>query len=83
MGYSGAGGKLIHEKNQKQKISWHCPFYTQNEVLRPPSSIAGSLLLSYFYRQKFAKNPNLGKKSGKVLQLLLVQQFICVWHCGI
>ncbi len=23
MGYSGAGGKL---KNQKQKISWHCPF---------------------------------------------------------
>ncbi len=26
MGYSGAGEKLIHEKNQKQKISWHCPF---------------------------------------------------------
>ncbi len=26
MKYSGAGGKLIHEKNQKQKISWHCPF---------------------------------------------------------
>ncbi len=26
MGFSGAGGKLIDEKNQKQKISWHCPF---------------------------------------------------------
>ncbi len=26
MGYSGAGGKLIDEKNQKQKISWHFPF---------------------------------------------------------
>ncbi len=26
MGYSGAEGKLTHEKNQKQKISWHCPF---------------------------------------------------------
>ena len=26
MEYLGAGGKLIHEKNQKQKISWHCPF---------------------------------------------------------
>ncbi len=26
MGNSGAGGKLIHEKNQKQQISWHCPF---------------------------------------------------------
>ena len=31
MEYSGAGGKLIHEKNQKQKISWHCPF--KNECL--------------------------------------------------
>jgi hypothetical protein len=30
MGYSGAGGKLIHEKNQKQKISWHCPFKRPN-----------------------------------------------------
>ncbi len=26
MVYSGAWGKLIHEKNEKQKISWHCPF---------------------------------------------------------
>ncbi len=26
MEYSGAGGKLIHEKNQSKKISWHCPF---------------------------------------------------------
>ncbi len=26
MEYSGAGGKLIHVKNQKQKISWHCLF---------------------------------------------------------
>ncbi len=26
MGYSGAWGKLIHEKNLKSKISWHCHF---------------------------------------------------------
>ncbi len=26
MGYSEARGKLVDEKNQKQKISWHCPF---------------------------------------------------------
>jgi hypothetical protein len=26
MVYSGAWEKLIHEKNQKSKISWHCPF---------------------------------------------------------
>jgi hypothetical protein len=26
MGYPGAWGKLIHGKNLKAKISWHCPF---------------------------------------------------------
>jgi len=26
MVHSVALGKLIHEKNQKSKISWHCPF---------------------------------------------------------
>jgi hypothetical protein len=26
MGYSVAWGELIHEKNLKSKISWHCPF---------------------------------------------------------
>ncbi len=26
MVYSGAWGKLIHEENQKSKISWRCPF---------------------------------------------------------
>ncbi len=30
MVYSGAWGKLIQEKNQKQKISWHCPFNLAN-----------------------------------------------------
>jgi hypothetical protein len=28
MGYSGAGGKLIHEKSQKSKISCQTPFKT-------------------------------------------------------
>ncbi len=41
MGYSGAGGKLIHKKNQKQKISWHCPFK------RGPLDTSTAL---YFYR---------------------------------
>ncbi len=39
MEYSGAGGKLIHEKNQKQKISWHCPF--NRLTLKPLNSYAG------------------------------------------
>ncbi len=25
MSFSGAWGKMIHEKNLKLKISWHCP----------------------------------------------------------
>jgi hypothetical protein len=32
---SGAGGKLIHEKNQKQKISRHCPFNLPFKVFLP------------------------------------------------
>ncbi len=24
--FSGAWGKVVHEKNLKKKISWHCPF---------------------------------------------------------
>ncbi len=36
MMYSDAWGKLIHEKNQKLKISWHCPFklYTRGRCIR-------------------------------------------------
>jgi hypothetical protein len=34
MGYSGAGGKLIDEKNQKKKISRHCPF-KEREIIHP------------------------------------------------
>ncbi len=41
MVYSGAWGNLIHEKNQKSKISWHCPFKRyQNAKLIIIESIA-------------------------------------------
>ncbi len=33
MVYSGACGKLIHEKNLKSKISWHCPFKYRKLVI--------------------------------------------------
>ncbi len=32
MVYSGAWGKLIHEKTEKEKISWHCPFLMDLEI---------------------------------------------------
>jgi hypothetical protein len=55
MVYSGAWGKLIHEKNQKQKISWHCPFNAQL-FLTLEYHIALSLCacssLSFFFNRK-------------------------------
>jgi hypothetical protein len=38
MVHSGAWGKLIHEKNQKSKISWHCPFKSTDLSLKVPIS---------------------------------------------
>jgi hypothetical protein len=43
MGCSGAWGKLIHEKNLKSKISWHCPFK------QPKTVGGGGLRCSWFY----------------------------------
>ncbi len=45
MKHSGAGGKLIHEKNQKQKISWHCPF-NQNMHKIP---FTGKIIFGFSY----------------------------------
>jgi hypothetical protein len=33
--YSRAWGKLIHEKKQKQKILWHCPFKWKMQLYLP------------------------------------------------
>ncbi len=46
MVYLGPWGKLIHEKNQKQKISWHCPFKGVGK-LEGSERVAGS-----WYRQR-------------------------------
>ncbi len=49
MEYSGAGGKVIHEKNQKQKISWHCPF----KAGAPPVSLAPVATEKIFNQKSF------------------------------
>ncbi len=42
MGYSGACGKLVQEKNLKPKISWHCPFkLAQIQDLIQSASVPG------------------------------------------
>jgi hypothetical protein len=45
MVYSGAWGKLIHKKNKKSKISWHCPFKSKLQVLVDFNSF---LMLSHY-----------------------------------
>ncbi len=48
MGYSGAGGKLIDEKNQKQKISWHCPFNQTIPGAENISAVRAGLIYSQY-----------------------------------
>ncbi len=50
MEYSGAGGKLIHEKNPKQKISWHCPFNLSDYWI----SIQNKLLIARLWKLNIA-----------------------------
>ena len=47
--FLGAWGKVIHEKNQKQKISRHCPFKYSlvTFVLRKQLSSTASFLLIF------------------------------------
>ena len=59
MVYSGDWGKLIHEKNKKSKISWHCPFevnskakiyiYVYSTTQRCPYKIIKILQLEGFF----------------------------------
>ncbi len=58
IGYSGAGGKLIHEKNQKQKISWHCPFnHTSLKSIPMWSNKSIRLISSSLYRTPLVSSP--------------------------
>ncbi len=54
MDYSRAGGKLIHEKNQKQKISWHCPF-------KRPTNMSSGIFVSSSPSTKSNKDRFFGK----------------------
>ncbi len=54
MEYSGAGGKLIHQKNKKQKISWHCPFNnTEYEAISHRWLCTPSFLNPLIYEKYF------------------------------
>ncbi len=51
--FSRAWGKMIHEKNLKQKISWQCPFkgprHLEAILTRSSSCLFGQSLKSIFY----------------------------------
>ncbi len=62
--YSGAGGKLIHEKNRKQKNLRHCPFkYAKQKEKR---KIKLSPLICFLVRG----NTEAGVLAKKNLRLL-------------
>ncbi len=56
MGYSGAWGKLIHEKDLKSKISWHCPL-TENSWRNAHMSISRKSI--YTFRKKYTVKLNV------------------------
>ncbi len=70
--FSGAWGKVIHEKiqkNLKQKFSWHCPFkwgfklliYTLKFIMSSPSNVASYLWannMKYYLGQSPELNSN-------------------------
>jgi hypothetical protein len=60
----GAWGKLIHEKNLKSKISWHCPFKL---------SFAWTIL----YKVKTADSPCHSLPTGNYIPWIYLKG---VWH---
>ncbi len=58
--FSGARGKMIHEKNQKQKISWHCSFKNSQVI---STQIVRPTLVKTYVRD------NLGVKKSWTLEI--------------
>jgi hypothetical protein len=86
MEYSGARGKLIHEKNQKQTISCHCPFkgkfdqgHNIQGTLCPMDAISkktvGDVLTLHRLNIIYAEAPNKVLFSTKIY--IFVQQVSC------
>jgi hypothetical protein len=74
MWYSGAGGKMINEKKQKQKISWHCPFKC------PEAWYAGKILVDGKIRGKLFRN-NWGHVDGQsTVDVYIINLFYCLFQ---
>jgi hypothetical protein len=77
MVHSGAWGKLIHEKNQKSKISWHCPFkygtgtVIQNSVVEPDPHGTALILLSWSRIRRYWKCGS-GPRSKEINEMLII-----------
>ncbi len=75
MQYSGAGGKLIHEKNQKQKISWHCPFKPTGEENVPTLHVYQLFFLADNQLQAIAVTGNI-RRFRRICEH--IQSMVCV-----
>jgi hypothetical protein len=79
MVYSGAWGKLNHEKKQKSKISWHCPFKHIWPIIFPLFLPSALLLGTFWNCCDYHKRIN---KEGKIQNIWPVRchEFID-WAC--
>ncbi len=66
MWYSGAGGKLIHEKKRKQKISWHCPFKLKHRKIEI-QNLQGEKRYSYRNKNFLLEMTDRKNENGEVL----------------
>ncbi len=82
MEYPGAGGKQIHEKNQKQKISWHCPFNLF--LFCPPWSTyqkqCGSATLKNTSRKNLTKIEHQAKQSTQAIETKKPENHKTKWN---
>jgi hypothetical protein len=77
--YSGAWGKLIHEKNLKSKISWHCPFklsfaYTELYKVKTADTRCHSFFFFFFYLPQATRHHRLARAQKKHFQIFFFTQ---------
>jgi hypothetical protein len=94
--FSGAWGKLIHEKKQKQKISWHCPFNHVFVFLKLLLAHGSCFLRTFDHNKQFQAQlmPKVGTTAsvfsmewlGAVWRLIQINAYLCIhfvdWRAG-
>ncbi len=75
--FLGLGGRLIHEKNLKQKILWHCPFKAKHQRTQECTSVTSQNFIKILSLETIYKitTPLLRSEGGN-LQTDAAQRFL-------